>query len=356
MPESFTAKRLAATTVALLGVLLADPSAVAGDGPDLNPVLLRDADAMRTYVEEFPFDQYMRVKYPNMGCKLSISPSSWMPCLYDWWMEPIIGTFWMERHLARDAVKEIMIGGGIWEPHVIRNIQTYTTPGTVAIDVGAYIGGHSMLMGHIVGDAGKVYAFEPQPKVYRELVHNIALSRLQGVVVPLRFALGEATAVIEMDPPAKYIREVGDGSVEVDNESAARIGRGGTKAELRPLDDFGFSEVSLIKIDVEGFEDAVLAGATETIATNRPVILLEIDGPGGYSYPGVESWARWGGLSPATPEQLEEIHATWRLIEQHGYKVRPDRGHDYVALPLEHPDAMLPSPHLLEQPQVVSDR
>ena len=323
--------------------------------PDLSPVLLRDAEEMRTYVEDFPFDQYMRVKYPNMGCKLSTSPSSLMPCLYDWWMAPIIGTFWMERHLARDAVKEIMMDGGIWEPHVIRSIQTYAKPGSVAIDAGAFIGGHSMLMGRMVGDAGRVYAFEPQPKVYRELVHNIALSGLQEVVVPLRFALGEATAVIEMDPPAKYTRGVGDGSVEVDNESAAKVGRGGSKAEMRPLDDFGFLGVSLIKIDVEGYEDAVLAGASKTIAANRPVILLEIDGQDGYSYPGVEPWGPWGGLLPATPEQLERIHATWRLMERHGYRVRPDRGHDYVALPLEHPDAMSPSPFLLGKPQDVSE-
>lgn len=349
MPESSTAKYCAATIAALLGMLLTVSSAVGADAPDLSPVLLRDAAEMRSYVEEFPFDQYMRVKYPNTGCKLSMSPSSWMPCLYDWWMEPIVGTFWMERRrVGRDAVKDIMIDGGIWEPHVVRSIQTYTTPNSVAIDVGAYIGGHSMLMGRIVGEAGRVYAFEPQRKVYRELVHNTALSGLQGVVVPLRFALGETTAVIEMNPPAKAIKGTGNGPVDWKNESSVGVGRGGDQAEMRPLDDFGFVDVSLIKIDVEGVEDSVLAGAAKTIAANRPVILVEIDGPGGYSYPGVDAW---GGVLPATQAQLEQVHATWRLIERHGYRVRPDRGHDYVALPLEHPDAMLPSPYSLETPQ-----
>ena len=322
------------------------------DAPDLKPVLLRDADELRTYVEDFPFDQYMRVKYPNMGCKLSTSPSSWMPCLYDWWMEPIVGTFWIERHRPRDAIKESMIGGGIWEPHVIRSIQAYAVPGSLAIDVGAFIGSHSMLMGRSVGDTGKVYAFEPQRKVYSELVHNIALNDLQDIVIPLRFALGEETAIIEMDPFVKHTERRDDGTYDAVHEGGVRVGQGGDQAEMRPLDDFGFRGVSLIKIDVEGYEDPVLLGAAKTIAANRPVILVEIDGPGGYSYPGIESW---GDLLPATPEQLEQIHATWHLIEQHGYRVRPDRGHDYVAFPIEHPHATLPSPYLLENPQEISE-
>ena len=40
----------------------------------------------------------------------------------------------------------------------------------------------------------------------------------------------------------------------------------------------------------------------------------------------------------ASPEQLESIHATWRLLERHGYEVRPIVEHDYIALPLERAD------------------
>ena len=265
-----------------------------------------------------------------------------MPCLFDWWMEPIVGTFWVERSRPRDYIKEIMIRGGVWEPHVARAIQTYAAPGSTAVDAGAYIGTHSMLMGRMVGDAGKVYAFEPQRKVYRELVQNVALNGMEGVVVPLRFALGSRRGVIEMERPELVdIDWMVDGPIAATLlvEGGVGVGAGGDKAEMRPLDDFGLTNVSLIKIDVEGHENPVLEGAAKTIAANRPVVVLEIMG-GGAAYPGVAP----EHLPPASPEQLDGIHATWSLLERHGYEVRPIQGHDYVAFPLERSDAPWPAP------------
>ena len=98
--------------------------------------------------------------------------------------------------------------------------------------------------------------------------------------------------------------------------------------ELRPLDSFGFWNVSLLKIDVEGFEDEVLAGSERLIRDSRPVILIEI--LGGKAYLGAPTQ---GFHPPATPQDLERIHATWRRIEAFGYRVRPVLGYDYIALP-----------------------
>ena len=307
--------------------------------PNLAPVLLRDADEMRAYVADFPFAQYMRVKYPNMGCRLSAHPSSFMPCLFDWWMTPIVGSFWIERRPPRSSIKNAMMRGEIWEPHVVRAIKAYAAPGGTAVDVGAYIGTHSLLMGRMVGGAGRVYAFEPQRKAYAELVQNVALNGMEGVVVPLRFALGDKTEIIEMDRPREVEVPGPDAPVTVLQEGGVGVGAGGDRAEMRPLDDFGFSNVSLIKIDVELHEDAVLEGAQRTIAENRPVVVLEI--LRARTYPGAHSAHL---LPQASPEELERIHATWRRLERHGYEVRPIMDHDYIALPLERSDAPWPAP------------
>ena len=332
----------AAAAALLMGAFMASAAPGLAAEPNLKPTLLQDADEMREYVADFPFERYMRVKYPNMGCRLSADPSSFMPCLFDWWMQPIVGTFWIERQRPRGWIKELMIRGDIWEKHIAYAMQTYVEPGSTVIDVGAYIGTHSMLMGRLAGEAGKVYAFEPQRKVYRELVQNIALNGMEDIVVPLRFALGNKAGVVEMDKPTvKGSAGLGlADSPQLLIESAVKVGTGGDRAEMRPLDDFGFTNVSLIKIDVEGLENQVLEGAARTLAESRPVVTLEIMG-GVAVYPGTSPDTM---MPEASPEQLESIHATWRLLERHGYEVRPIVENDYIALPLERADAAWPSP------------
>lgn len=92
-------------------------------------------------------------------------------------------------------------------------------------------------------------------------------------------------------------------------EGGVAVGAGGDRAEMRPLDSFGFGGVSLLKIDMEGLDDEVLAGAQRLIRESRPVILIEI--LGGRSYLGAPTL---GHAPPACAEELEEIHATWQTL------------------------------------------
>jgi hypothetical protein len=60
------------------------------------------------------------------------------------------------------------------------------------------------------------------------------------------------------------------------------------QVEVRTLDGFGFADVRFIKADVEGSEREVLDGARETIARDRPALLLELlsgthENPGAYA-------------------------------------------------------------------------
>jgi len=51
------------------------------------------------------------------------------------------------------------------------------------------------------------------------------------------------------------------------------IGKG--NIPLKTLDSFDFSDIDMIKIDVEGFEEEILAGALKTIEKNKPVLVIE---------------------------------------------------------------------------------
>ena len=279
-------------------------------------MLLQDGDEIERYVADFPASEHSVVESPRQprDCPLH----GWLLCLRIWWQPPYIGRFHVEPP-PRDPIKSYMKLGYVWEPHVVAAIDQYVAPGSVALDVGAYMGTHAMLMGRLAGAAGRVYAFEPQRKVFRELRHNVRLNGLEDVVTPLRYALGAEHAIVELDAPRQGFYEGG-----------VAVGDGGDRVEMRTLDSFGFKDVSLLKIDVEGFEDAVLAGAAETIRTNKPVVLIEILG-------GVDHRS-------AMPEERQRIDATTKTLEAHGYRVEPlpsnarwrrywTNLHDYIAVP-----------------------
>jgi FkbM family methyltransferase len=115
-----------------------------------------------------------------------------------------------------------------------------------------------------VPELGRFYIDDNPAWVKRELVMNLELNKLENVI-PLRFAIGAENKLVEMTPTSDF-----DGRMFV--------GKGGDGVELRTIDSFGFSNVSIMKIDVEGFELEVLKGAVETIATWHPAIVIEITG------------------------------------------------------------------------------
>lgn len=103
------------------------------------------------------------------------------------------------------------------------------------------------------------------------------------------------------------------------NEGGTGIGSGGDRVELRNLDSFGFERVSVLKIDVEAYEDEVINGAVDTIRRNRPVVVIEIMGGNIYA--------------TASAEVRGRIEGTQALLEALDYTVAPVFAHDYVAMP-----------------------
>ncbi len=178
----------------------------------------------------------------------------------------------------------------MWEEAFFELMEKYIKPGSAVIDAGAYIGTHALAMAKMTGPRGRVYAFEPQKKVFRELVFNLIENHNQNVI-PLRFALGDNNRIVEMEKSENGL----DGIVGV--------GQGGDQAELRTIDSFKASNISFLKIDVEGYEDQVLEGARQTLADNHhPPILIE---------------------------NVGNAHR----LEEYGYTVRPLELRDYLALP-----------------------
>ena len=155
-------------------------------------------------------------------------------------------------------------------------LRRYCRPGETVVEVGANIGGHTVAIAQAVGAAGRVVAIEPQPVVFQALCANLALNCLLNVTA---LNCGCADSPRELALPAvDYAQEGNFGGIALRPQGAGHA----SAVRCEPLDDLlrDCAQVDFIKIDVEGMEQHVLAGATRTIDRFRPVLYVENDRQG----------------------------------------------------------------------------
>lgn len=172
--------------------------------------------------------------------------------------------------VADASVSQQLLGGQPYEPHIQRVICEQLPPGGVFVDVGANIGYHTALAASLVGPDGVVDAFEPNPENARLIAHMIERNRLTNV--RLRpFALSANTGF------ASFRSAMGSNGGFVTTIDPRDFDPTVTVVPTLALDDAVEPErgISLIKLDVEGAEPMVLAGAGRTLERCRPAVIFE---------------------------------------------------------------------------------
>jgi FkbM family methyltransferase len=151
-------------------------------------------------------------------------------------------------------------------------VRHFVRRGRNAIDVGAHMGLYSY---ELARWCSRVYSFEVNPALAAFAAAALP-NNVQVHAVGLSSKCGSTTLRIPRSTSGKFLDALA--TVERRNDLEGLGGDITTVAvSLARLDDFGFEDVDLVKIDVEGHEEAVLAGAGELIATQRPVFLIEIE-------------------------------------------------------------------------------
>jgi len=152
-------------------------------------------------------------------------------------------------------------------------------PGGVAVDVGANIGALTVPMAALVGSSGMVVAFEPQRVVFQLLCANLALNGIHNVQA-LNAAAGSAPGVIEV-PALDYEDHGNFGGITLAGglapQPAVTLASPPDRVPVRPIDELALKRLDFLKIDVEGMEADVIAGAESTLARCRPTLLVEND-------------------------------------------------------------------------------
>lgn len=178
---------------------------------------------------------------------------------------------------------------GFYEPYLTAVLDSLLQPGDVFIDIGANIGYHSLRAARSVGATGRVVAVEANTENARVIALAAVANGFDNLEV-LPLALGDRRGFV---PFGSHIGSNGGfvGAAEI----APRLASASIVPVVR-LDDLGLERVDVIKIDVEGAESLVLAGADTVLRELRPVVIAEFQW---------EMTVRVGGVQPI--EYLEHI-------------------------------------------------
>jgi FkbM family methyltransferase len=138
--------------------------------------------------------------------------------------------------------------------------------GDIVLDIGANIGYYTLIAARIVGDKGKVFAFEPDPENFSLLKKNIAINGYKNVT-PVQKAVSDKFRKIKL-----FLSE--------DNKAGHRIyddmtGKKFISVGAVVIDDFlKGNKVDFVKMDVEGAEGKALAGMSKIIKENKKLKIL----------------------------------------------------------------------------------
>lgn len=214
---------------------------------------------------------------------------------------------------ANDSGVELSIyQTGTYEKGTIQLLHQFLKPGDTFVDIGANIGLMSAIASQIVGGKGKVIAIEPNPETVAILEQNLQLNNCPNVeILEIGLAAEPGEALLFEN------RHVNRGGASLINQSRS-CGPENVSHDvhLSTLNEVCANEtVSLIKIDVEGFELEVLKGGIAALKRDRPVIIVEVS-------------AAREGLNNPSPEDVYNFlddFGTYRFFKQKGTKERKSK-------------------------------
>jgi len=172
-----------------------------------------------------------------------------------------------------DRIERLM-WGHVYEPHVQKCLGALLSPGDVYVDVGAHIGYHAVWGASLVGQAGKVFAFEADPVNFERLSENLR---------PFPGSVAIKRAVWSSSGTVTFERSSQSGESGWGTLTAVRDLKSGEHLEANSvsLNDWsaenGIDRLTLMKIDAEGSEVGILKGADSLIDKFRPAIISEVN-------------------------------------------------------------------------------
>jgi FkbM family methyltransferase len=183
-----------------------------------------------------------------------------------------IAPSWFQDELKRLYYKgQIRKGTFISPEPEFENLGKFTGDGDWVIDIGANIGHYTIKLSDLVGEKGRVIAFEPIPTTFTHLSENTVYCKYRNITL-INAAVSEKMALVGMSIPNftsgsknYYQASISPEAKETD-----------TSVLTLSIDNLQISnKVSLIKIDAEGHEPLVFRGMHNLLERDKPVLIVE---------------------------------------------------------------------------------
>ena len=185
----------------------------------------------------------------------------------------LTGTYYLPKYAYQDVIRKEIIKNRIFDQKIFDLGKSYITPNSSIIDAGANYGQMSILFSKVYSDT-IVYSFEASNYIFNILEKNIKLNSKN--TIPFNCALSDKSGeeYLEEPDPSK-IGTYGALGIKINNQNNINNKK---KIPFKKIDDIKFKKrVSLMKIDVQGWDFKVLKGAIKTIEKNRMPIIFEYE-------------------------------------------------------------------------------
>lgn len=175
------------------------------------------------------------------------------------------------------------------EMETTQQLDRMVQPGMVMLDIGAHVGYYSCRYAPTLGENGRIFAFEPHPRTFAVLSHNVekfenvtavqaALAAEEGTAELHDYLMMSASGSLHYDEELVQIQQAHisekDVAPRIDQTFAAQT----FTVRTMPVDDYlaeqGIIQVDVVKMDIEGAELGALRGMQKTIANSPNLILV----------------------------------------------------------------------------------
>ena len=156
---------------------------------------------------------------------------------------------------------------GVWEPNETHWVSKCVREGDTFVDLGANVGYYTLLASRLVGERGRVFAFEPDPTAFAILQKNVRLNGLRNVVLEQKAVSNENGSI------RLFLAKENKGDHRIYQTEQQRPA---IDVQAVTLDDY-FKDyeqgIDFIKIDTQGAEGLILEGMPELIRKNEQLAM-----------------------------------------------------------------------------------